>query len=111
MKVFTKLGIVLLLSVLATGLLWAQHSESEIAAKLQTLQLDWQSQGAEVTPNPIAPNVTPTDDTWDLQLSFDVDAATGAAGNAGAECDGNYYYSTRWASTLIHKYDLDGKPR
>ncbi len=47
-------------------------------------------------------------DAWDLQFSFDVDAATGAAGNAGAECDGDNYYSTRWASALIHKYDLDG---
>ena len=37
-----------------------------------------------------------------------MDAASGAAGNAGAECDGNYYYTTRWASNLIHQYDLDG---
>ncbi len=49
-----------------------------------------------------------TDDAWDLQFSFDLDAATGAAGNAGAECDGEYYYSTRWASNLIHKFDFDG---
>ncbi len=62
----------------------------------------------EVTPNPIAQNVIPSDDTWDLQLEFDVDAASGAAGNAGAECDGSYYYTTRWASNLIHQYDLDG---
>ncbi|MEZ5082626.1 MAG: carboxypeptidase regulatory-like domain-containing protein [Bacteroidales bacterium] len=45
---------------------------------------------------------------WDLQFSFDVEAATGALGNAGAECDGQYYYTTRWASNLLHKYDLDG---
>ncbi|MCB2219671.1 MAG: carboxypeptidase regulatory-like domain-containing protein [Bacteroidetes bacterium] len=47
-------------------------------------------------------------DAWDLLFSFDVEAATGALGNAGAECDGDYYYTTRWASNLIHKYDLDG---
>ncbi|MCF8367628.1 MAG: carboxypeptidase regulatory-like domain-containing protein [Bacteroidales bacterium] len=47
-------------------------------------------------------------DTWDLQFTIDLTTVTGAAGNAGAECDGQYYYSTRWASNLIHKYDLDG---
>jgi len=49
-----------------------------------------------------------TDDPWDLQYSFDLEAATGALGNAGAECDGQYYYSTRWATNLIHKFDFDG---
>ena len=49
-----------------------------------------------------------SEDAWDLQFSFDVEAATGALGNAGAECDGQYYYTTRWASNLLHKYDLDG---
>jgi len=49
-----------------------------------------------------------TDDAWDLQFSFDLDVATGAPGNAGAECDGEYYYSTRWATNLIHKFDFDG---
>jgi len=47
-------------------------------------------------------------DMWDLQFSFDVEAASGAAGNAGAECDGEFYYTTRWASDLIHKFDLEG---
>lgn len=47
-------------------------------------------------------------DPWDLQLTFDVTAASGAAGNAGAECDGEFYYTTRWATNLIHKYDLEG---
>ena len=47
-------------------------------------------------------------DMWDLQFGFDVTAATGAAGNAGAEFDGTYFYSTRWASNLIHKLDIDG---
>ena len=47
-------------------------------------------------------------DLWDLQFSLDVTVASGAPGNAGAECDGQYYYTTRWASNLIHKYDLTG---
>jgi hypothetical protein len=45
---------------------------------------------------------------WDLQFSFDATAASGAAGNAGAEFDGTNYYTTRWASNLIHQYDLAG---
>jgi hypothetical protein len=45
---------------------------------------------------------------WDVELSFDVTAASGGAGNAGAEFDGTYFYTTRWASNLIHKYDMAG---
>ncbi|GMV00334.1 MAG: hypothetical protein AMXMBFR51_30660 [Ignavibacteriota bacterium] len=45
---------------------------------------------------------------WDLLLGFDVTALSGAAGNAGAEWDGTYLYSTRWGSNLIHKYDATG---
>ncbi len=49
-----------------------------------------------------------TKDPWDLQFSLDLTTASGAAGNAGAECDGQFFYTTRWASNLIHKYDLSG---
>jgi hypothetical protein len=45
---------------------------------------------------------------WDVQFSFDATASSGAAGNAGAEFDGTNYYTTRWASNLIHQYDLTG---
>ncbi len=45
---------------------------------------------------------------WDLELTFNLNTATGAAGNAGAEFDGTYLYTTRWASNLIHKYDMAG---
>jgi len=45
---------------------------------------------------------------WDVQLTFDCEAASGALGNAGAEFDGTYFYSTRWASNLIHQYDATG---
>ena len=45
---------------------------------------------------------------WDVLLNFDVTALSGAAGNAGAEWDGTYIYSTRWASNFIHKYDASG---
>lgn len=47
---------------------------------------------------------------WDLLDVIDVGATgeTGANGNAGAEFDGTYQYSTRWAANLIHRYDIDG---
>ncbi|MCB0299749.1 MAG: choice-of-anchor D domain-containing protein, partial [Calditrichaeota bacterium] len=48
------------------------------------------------------------DDVWDLQFSHDIEAVSGGPGNAGVEFDGQYYYTTRWASNLIHKYEVDG---
>ncbi|MCW9065286.1 MAG: hypothetical protein OQJ78_03245, partial [Ignavibacteriaceae bacterium] len=53
-------------------------------------------------------SVTGEDAMWDVLLQFDATALTGAAGNAGCEWDGTYFYSTRWASNLIHKYDATG---
>jgi hypothetical protein len=47
-------------------------------------------------------------DPWDLQFEFDCNAASGAGGNAGSEFDGTYFYTTRWASNLIHRYDAAG---
>jgi hypothetical protein len=43
-----------------------------------------------------------------MQISWDLAVASGANGNAGAEFDGTYYYTTRWASSLLHSYDLSG---
>ena len=45
---------------------------------------------------------------WDLLFSYDLEAATGALGNAGAEWDGTHFYSTRWAANLIHQFDSTG---
>jgi hypothetical protein len=45
---------------------------------------------------------------WDVLLEFDAAALSGNAGNAGAEWDGTSFYSTRWASNLIHEYSADG---
>ena len=55
--------------------------------------------------NPTDPN---QEAMWDVLLNFDISTLTGAAGNAGAEWDGQYFYSTRWASNLIHRYDATG---
>ncbi len=63
---------------------------------------------AELTPTPLKTFVPETRAQWDLELSFDLNTATGAAGNAGAEFDGTYLYTTRWATNLIHKYDMAG---
>ena len=49
-----------------------------------------------------------------LQGSFNLEVATGANGNAGAEfvlssvTEPSYFYTTRWASNQIHQYDIDG---
>ena len=48
------------------------------------------------------------DAMWDLQFSYNLEVVTGALGNAGGEFDGMYYYSTRWASNLLHKVDMTG---
>ncbi len=45
---------------------------------------------------------------WDLQFEFDVAGASGAAGNTGVEWDGDYFYSCRWASNLMHQYTDTG---
>jgi hypothetical protein len=59
-----------------------------------------------ITAHKSMPNLAP----WDLLGVFDIGATgqTGANGNSGAEFDGTYLYSTRWASNLIHRYDKDG---
>jgi hypothetical protein len=49
-------------------------------------------------------------DPWDQVFVYDIGATgvTGANGNSGAEFDGTYLYSTRWAANLIHSYNIDG---
>jgi len=49
-----------------------------------------------------------------LQGSFNLEAATGANGNVGAEfvpgyvTGSSYFYTTRWAGTQIHQYEDEG---
>ncbi len=45
---------------------------------------------------------------WELFYSLDLTAASGGSGNFGVEFDGTYFYTTRWDSNLIHKYDING---
>ncbi|MEB3323306.1 MAG: hypothetical protein VKI81_10835, partial [Synechococcaceae cyanobacterium] len=64
---------------------------------------------ADMNPDPkSAPAGFYLEAMWDLQANINLEVVTGALGNAGAEFDGTYYYSTRWASNLLHKVDLSG---
>lgn len=63
----------------------------------------------DANPNPVASFIPQSNRAeWDVQFWFDCAAASGAGGNAGTEFDGTYFYSTRWAANLIHKYDING---
>ncbi len=65
-------------------------------------------QDADTNPSHISTPIITTDAIWDLQFSFDFQAASGALGNVGAEFDHTYYYTTRLASNLIHRMDMSG---
>jgi len=66
------------------------------------------SESAEASPNSAPYSGFAIEAPWDLQFSFNLEIASGALGNAGAEFDGTYYYTARWGSNLIHKYDMSG---
>ena len=44
-------------------------------------------------------------DAWDLQLAF---ATADNSGEAGAESDGEFFYTSMWNGTGFQKYNLDG---
>ncbi len=50
-------------------------------------------------------NYTGIRDLWDLQFAF---ATADNSGEAGAETDGDYLYTTQWNGSGFHKYELDG---
>ena len=83
--------ILLLILLFSAGLTQENYSQVDLAPFVE--------------PNILGPT---TEAIWDIQFSFDVFAASGANGNAGAEFDGTYYYTTRWQTSLIHKYDQNG---
>ncbi len=63
---------------------------------------------SEKSPYSSTTQVIHTEAIWDLQLSFNLEIASGGPGNAGSEYDGTYYYTTRWASNLLHKFNMNG---
>ncbi len=74
-----------------------------------TSTVNAQNSSVELSPNTSsATSPNGTNAMWDLEFSFNLNTASGAAGNAGAEFDGTYFYTTRWATNLIHKYDMSG---
>ncbi len=46
-----------------------------------------------------------TDELFDLQFVFPLGVGDG---EAGIECDGNYFYTTKWNGNAFYKYELDG---
>ena len=87
MKVFTKLGLVFLMAILASGMLWAQNSAMEIA------------------PNA---NNTPYASKAMFDLQFDFAVGVGG-GEAGIETDGNYIYTSMWnGAGGFQRYAIDG---
>jgi len=106
MRVFTKLGIAFLLTVFATGMLWAQHSASEIAAKQQTLlQVTENLLVADESPMESSKVVNATDAQWDVLGSFSAQAASCQA----VATDGENFYMTYWnGAGLFDKFDMDG---
>ncbi len=88
MKVFTKLGLVLLALVFVAGVHVAQS------------QVDY---GPKIPPKV---NIPQTDDLFDLQFDFPVGVG---GGEAGIETDGDYIYTSMWnGGGEFQKYDISG---
>jgi hypothetical protein len=100
-----KFTVLILTLLLCFALLPAQTAE-----ELQDMGRNVSNNYMERSPYTSAAVTSPnaTEALWDLQFSFNLEVASGALGNAGAEFDGTYYYTARWASNLIHKYDMSG---
>ena len=61
---------------------------------------------SERAPGSVPGNMQYSDDYYDLQFEY---ACADASGEAGIECDGNYFYTTKWNGTgNFFKYDVDG---
>ncbi|MCD4730355.1 MAG: hypothetical protein K8R74_07135, partial [Bacteroidales bacterium] len=86
MKVFTKLGITILVVFITAGMLWAQSSY-DIGPK-----------------KPIQPIAS--DAIFDLQFEWPVGVG---GGEAGIETNGTYIYTTKWNGTgEYYRYGMDG---
>lgn len=82
------------------------------------IELNWNSpqfgssDGRNVDPysenSPVKKFVQPkafSRDAWDVQFEY---ALANPSGEAGAECDGNYFYTSKWNGDHIYRYDLNG---
>ena len=86
----------LLFLFVITPLYFAQSYEENPARKNSTVYDLYQNQGIA--------NL----EYWELIFTFDVSTVSGGSENYGAGFDGTYFYTTRWASNLMHKYDFNG---
>lgn len=65
-------------------------------------------------PNPDAngeyarPPANATDALFDLQFVYDATPPSGELNLTGAECDGEFFYSSKWNGNLLYKFDLGG---
>jgi hypothetical protein len=88
MKIFTKIGIALLVMLMSSGIVMAQMSAIDFAPKKV----------------PIA--VPPSDAQFDLQFEWPVGVGDG---EAGIETDGNYIYTSKWnGAGEFRQYGMDG---
>jgi hypothetical protein len=69
---------------------------------------DQHDPSVELSPRVTMPSGNETDDVWDVQYYYSVSTSSGTMGQAGAEFDGTYFYTTVWSSNTILKYDHDG---
>ena len=89
MKIFTKIGLALLVGLISTGMLFAQNSARELGPKTKSAGV------------PIA-----SEDMFDLQFDWPVGIG---GGEAGIESDGSYIYTSMWnGAGEFQKYDLSG---
>ncbi|MCB2221403.1 MAG: DUF4397 domain-containing protein [Bacteroidetes bacterium] len=89
MKIFTKIGLALLVGLLSTSMLWAQTSAKEVGPRSKMAGI------------PIA-----SEAIFDLQFDWPV---YDGSGEAGIETDGTYIYTSMWnGAGEFQKYDLAG---
>ncbi len=85
------------------------RSNDMIARDGNTEAIQWSRDMSAETDMSAAPRpIRASRDTWDVQFEYNLEAITGALGNAGAETDGEHFYTARWASNLLHKITMDG---
>jgi hypothetical protein len=81
---------------LVTQICFAQQYDQNSRNEKSPILAPYNNQGADITTY------------WELFFTLDLTAATGGSANSGVEFDGTYFYTTRWDSNLMYKYDING---
>lgn len=95
-KIFTKILLVPAALFLASGLVSAQDQKSILT----------QPEQAPSFGNPTNP--TTPQAMWSVLFNYDLNAITGAPGNAGVISMGNEMWVTRWATDSMFRIDMAG---